>query len=157
MLPTSVTGGTWSSGHDLWSSGSQEKGINFKPGGDIPDRVRTAAWQFMGQDIPPNYGKLVFGENSLQEVQILIPNLNLFMVCYQKTFKRKRKLNKMMSPWGTHMNSLQDIQQNQGALKRERNLGINGGNDNVLHQVVQIKKIHMSQLLLLISQQMMTM
>ena len=93
----------------------------------------------MGQDVSPNYGKLVFG----------LPLLNPFMVCYQKAFKRERNLNKMIGPWGTHMNIHDDVQQIQGALKTEGNLGINGGNNNVYLQVVQIKKIQMSQLLLL--------
>ena len=39
----------------------QEKGVGFTPGGEIPDSVRTTAWSFMGQEIPQNYGKLVFG------------------------------------------------------------------------------------------------
>ena len=60
MLPPSFTGGTWpadvSYGHVR-----REKGAGFVAGGEIPTNVRTTAWQFMGQDIPKNYGKLVFG------------------------------------------------------------------------------------------------
>jgi hypothetical protein len=39
----------------------KEKGPSFIPGGDIPDEVRITAWEFMGQQVPPNYGRLVFG------------------------------------------------------------------------------------------------
>ena len=39
----------------------REKGGGFVAGGDIPDNIRTTAWQFMGQEIPANFGKLVFG------------------------------------------------------------------------------------------------
>ena len=59
MFPPSVTGGTWpadvSYGHVR-----REKGVGFVAGGEVPQTVRTTAWQFMGQEIPPNYGKLVF-------------------------------------------------------------------------------------------------
>ena len=60
MLPPSATGGTWpadvSYGHVR-----REKGVGFVAGGEVPQTVRTTAWQFMGQEIPPNSGKLVFG------------------------------------------------------------------------------------------------
>ena len=60
MLPPSATGGTWpadvSYGHVR-----REKGVGFVAGGEVPQTVRTTAWQFMGQEISPNYGKLVFG------------------------------------------------------------------------------------------------
>ena len=39
----------------------KEKGSSFIPGHDIPDEVRITAWEFMGQQVPQNYGKLVFG------------------------------------------------------------------------------------------------
>ena len=39
----------------------KEKGPSFIPGREIPDEVRITAWEFMGQQVPPNYGKLVFG------------------------------------------------------------------------------------------------
>jgi hypothetical protein len=48
--------GQLSSGHV-----QREKGVGFVPGGPIPENIRTTAWQFMGQEIPQNYGKLVFG------------------------------------------------------------------------------------------------
>ena len=60
MLPPSVTGGTWPA--DVgYQHVRHEKGINFVLGGPIPDNIRTTAWQFMGQEIPQNYGRLVFG------------------------------------------------------------------------------------------------
>ena len=40
----------------------KEKGPSFIPGSrDIPDEVRITAWEFMGQQVPQNYGRLVFG------------------------------------------------------------------------------------------------
>ena len=60
-LPPSVTGGSWHS-NTTWNHVVKEKGPGFIPGSsDLPDDVRTTAWQFMGQQVPPNYGRLVFG------------------------------------------------------------------------------------------------
>ena len=39
-----------------------EKGVGFVPGGEIPSKVRATAWEFMGQNIPKNYGMLVFSQ-----------------------------------------------------------------------------------------------
>ena len=62
MLPPSVTGGTWPADFSYDDGHVQrEKGVRFVPGGPIPETIRTTAWQFMGQEIPQNYGKLVFG------------------------------------------------------------------------------------------------
>ena len=62
-----MTGGTWpadvSYGHVR-----SEKGVGFVPGGEIPTNIRTTAGQFMGQEIPQNYGKLVFGFPLASEV-----------------------------------------------------------------------------------------
>ena len=67
MQPPSVTGGTWpadvSYGHV-----PREKRVDFAPGRPIPETIRTTAWQFMGQEIPPNDGKLVFGFPLTSEV-----------------------------------------------------------------------------------------
>jgi len=59
-LPPSVTGGSWHN-NTTWNHVMKEKGPSFIPGGDIPDEVRITAWEFMGQQVPQNYGKLVFG------------------------------------------------------------------------------------------------
>ena len=59
-LPPSVTGGSWHS-NTTWKHVMKEKGSSFIPGQDIPDEVRITAWEFMGQDVPQNYGRLVFG------------------------------------------------------------------------------------------------
>ena len=59
-LPPSVTGGSWHS-NTTWNHVMKEKGSSFIPGQDIPDEVRITAWEFMGQDVPQNYGRLVFG------------------------------------------------------------------------------------------------
>jgi hypothetical protein len=53
-------GGTWPA--DVSCEHAQhEKGVGFVPGGPIPEDIRTTAWQFIGQEIPQNYGRLVFG------------------------------------------------------------------------------------------------
>ena len=59
-LPPSVTGGSWHK-DTTWEHVMKEKGPSFIPGADIPDEVRITAWEFMGQQVPQNYGKLVFG------------------------------------------------------------------------------------------------
>jgi RNA:NAD 2'-phosphotransferase (TPT1/KptA family) len=59
-LPSSVTGGCWTGGTS-YRHVQKEKGSNFIPGGDVPDAIRTTAWQYMGQSTPENYGRLVFG------------------------------------------------------------------------------------------------
>ena len=59
-LPPSVTGGSWHK-DTTWEHVMKEKGQSFIPGADIPDEVRVTAWEFMGQQVPQNYGKLVFG------------------------------------------------------------------------------------------------
>ena len=59
-LPPSVTGGSWHN-NTTWNHVMKEKGPSFIPGGDIPDEVRITAWEFMGQQVPQNYGRWVFG------------------------------------------------------------------------------------------------
>ena len=59
-LPSSVTGDTWHT-NTTWNHVMKEKGPTFIPGQDIPEEVRITAWEFMGQQVPQNYGRLVFG------------------------------------------------------------------------------------------------
>ena len=59
-LPPSVTGGSWHR-DTTWKHVMKEKGPTFIPGHDIPEEVRITAWEFMGQQVPQNYGRLVFG------------------------------------------------------------------------------------------------
>ena len=60
-LPPSVTGGSWHN-NTTWNHVMKEKGPSFIPGSnDIPEEVRITAWEFMGQQVPQNYGRLVFG------------------------------------------------------------------------------------------------
>eukprot|EP00435_Cladocopium_sp_Y103_P073754 s194_g45.t1 len=59
QLPSSVTGGTWTS-TTPFEHVAKEKGLSFVPGGGIPTTCRTTAWEFMGQTVPRNYGMLVF-------------------------------------------------------------------------------------------------
>ena len=55
-----VTGGVWPD--DItYDRMKNEKGVGFVPGGEVPTRVRTT-WEFMGQNIPKNYGMLVFSQ-----------------------------------------------------------------------------------------------
>eukprot|EP00435_Cladocopium_sp_Y103_P018879 s800_g4.t1 len=60
QLPSSVTGGTWTTS-TTWEQVAREKGAGFIPGGNIPTSVRTTAWEFMGEPVPRPYGTLVFG------------------------------------------------------------------------------------------------
>eukprot|EP00435_Cladocopium_sp_Y103_P032901 s608_g8.t1 len=60
QLPSSVTGGTWAT-NTTYEHVVREKGSNFIPGGEIPSTIRNTAWEFMGQQVPNNYGRLVFG------------------------------------------------------------------------------------------------
>ena len=73
----------------------KEKGPSFIPGGDIPDEVRITAWQFMCQQVPQNYGKLVFG-NPLCNEQDFDPLMESIFVQQQKALMRERYLRKMM-------------------------------------------------------------
>ena len=59
-LPPSVTGGSWHA-NTTWKHVMKEKGPSFLPGQEIPDEVRITAWEFMGQQVPQNYGRWVFG------------------------------------------------------------------------------------------------
>ena len=59
ILPSSVTGATLSE-DTTWEQAKTEKGHGLVPGGDFPDHVRTAAWEFMGQRTPENYVKVIF-------------------------------------------------------------------------------------------------
>ena len=54
-LSPTVTGGVWPDDITYYRM-KMEKGVGFVPGGEIPTRVRSTAWDFMGQDIPKNYG-----------------------------------------------------------------------------------------------------
>ena len=58
-LSPTVTGGVWPVNipYDRMKS---EKGVGFVPGEEIPERVRSTAWDFMGQEISRNCGMLVF-------------------------------------------------------------------------------------------------
>ena len=60
-LSPTVTGGVWPD-NITYDRMKTEKGVGFVPGGEIPARVRSTAWDFMGQEIPRNYGMLVFSQ-----------------------------------------------------------------------------------------------
>ena len=61
VLSPTVTGGTWPD--DIsYDRMKAEKGAGFVPNGEIPDKVRVTAWDFMGQTVPQNYGTLVFSQ-----------------------------------------------------------------------------------------------
>ena len=60
-LSPTVTGGVWPD--DItYDRMKVDKGVGFVPGGEVPSKVRTTAWDFMGQNIPRNYGMLVFAQ-----------------------------------------------------------------------------------------------
>jgi hypothetical protein len=96
----------------------REKGGGFVAGGDIPDNIRTTAWQFMGQEIPANFGKLVFG-TPLVKKDDFDPAAESSYGLLSASTEKRRNLNKLISQWRTHLNSHPDIQE---ALRTERNL-----------------------------------
>ena len=60
-LSPTATGGVWPD--DItYDRMKKEKGVGFVPGGEIPSKIRSTAWDFMGQNIPRNYGMLVFAQ-----------------------------------------------------------------------------------------------
>ena len=60
-LSPTVTGGVWPD--DItYDRMKREKRVGFVPGEEIPSKVRTTAWDFMGQDTPKNYGMLLFAQ-----------------------------------------------------------------------------------------------
>ena len=60
-LPPSVTGGSWHNKHNMETCHEGERPRFYSWIQDLPDEVRTTAWEFMGQQVPQNYGRLVFG------------------------------------------------------------------------------------------------
>ena len=60
-LSPTVTGGVWPD--DItYDRMKKEKGVGFVVGEEFPSKVRATAWDFMGQNIPRNYGMLVFAQ-----------------------------------------------------------------------------------------------
>ena len=95
----------------------------------------------MGQEIPQNYGKLVFGFPLTSEVDF-DPALGLVHGLLAESFHQREESAKDDQPMQNHMNSHEDV---QDALCRERNLTVNG-NNNLPHQEVQglqKKNLHM--------------
>ena len=129
MLPPRVTGRTWpadvSYGHVR-----REKGVGFARGGPIPETIRTTAWQFMGQKIPQNYGKLVFGFPLTSEVD------SQFMVCCLLSESSHRREESERNDQPMQKPYEQPSRRAGRFRERERNLPANG-NNNVPHQAVQ--------------------
>ena len=87
-LPPSVTGGSWHS-NTTWNHVMKEKGQSFIPGGDIPDEVRITAWEFMGQQVPQNYGKLVFGNPLCNEKDFDPPMDSIYCAAAESSHERE--------------------------------------------------------------------
>ena len=130
-LPPSVTGGTWHSGTTS-KHVQKEKGIGFVPEGQIPDSIRTTAWQFMGQQVPQNYGKLVFGTPLSTEADF-DPAAESIYGLTAEGFQEREESAQGSQPMKTHTKGHQE---EQDALLRERNQKIHGSN-NAPHQEVQ--------------------
>ena len=127
-LPPSVTGGSWHR-DTTWKHVMKEKGPTFIPGHDIPEEVRITAWEFMGQQVPQNYGRLVFGTPLCNEKDFDPVVDSIYGAAAEGSQERERRL---MKPWKTHMNNHQE----EDALQKERNLKMYGSN-NAHHQEVQ--------------------
>ena len=59
-LSPTVTGGVWPD-EITYDRMKNEKGVGFVPSGEVPPKLRSTAWDFMGQNIPKNYGMLHVG------------------------------------------------------------------------------------------------
>ena len=132
-LPPSVTGGSWHS-NVTWNHVVKEKGPGFIPGSpDLPDEVRTTAWQFMGQQVPQNYARLVFGI-PLCKQEDFDPVMDSIYGATAESFHEREASAQdgelMKSPYD------QPSKRRGRSPERERNLKMNGGN-NAPHQEVQ--------------------
>ena len=103
-LPPSVTGGSWHR-DTTWKHVMKEKGPTFIPGHDIPEEVRITAWEFMGQQVPQNYGRLVFGTPLCNEKDFDPIVDSIYGAAAEGSQERERRL---MKPWKTHMNNHQE-------------------------------------------------
>ena len=72
-----------------WNHVMKEKGPTFIPGQDIPEEVRITAWEFMGQQVPQNYGRLVFGTPLCNENDF-DPCYGINLWCCSRKLSRKR-------------------------------------------------------------------
>ena len=129
ILPLSVT-------EDVtWERAKIEKVFGFTPGGDIPDQVRTTAWEFMGQATPENYVKLIFG-NPLSTEETFDPKEESVMnILAEGSLQRERNL-KML----TCKEALHRERNLQEALHRERNL--------ILQEEALHRERHLSRMIL---------
>ena len=98
MLPLTVTGGTWPADVS-YEHVRREKGIRFVPGGPIPDNIRTTAWQFMGQEIPQNYGRLVFGLPLAREAEFDPKNESIHGLVSQQREESERDDQPIENPY----------------------------------------------------------
>ena len=98
MLPLTVTGGTWPADVS-YEHVRREKGIRFVPGGPIPDNIRTTAWQFMGQKIPQNYGRLVFGLPLAREAEFDPKNESIHGLVSQQREESERDDQPIENPY----------------------------------------------------------
>ena len=142
-LPPSVTGGSWHT-NTTWKHVMKEKGSSFIPGQDIPDEVRITAWEFMGQEVPQNYGRLVFGTPLCNENDFDPLVDSIYGAAAECSQEREVSAQDddvpMRNPYEqpSRRGRSQEREEPQGrdALKKERNLKMPGSN-NAPHQEVQ--------------------
>ena len=128
ILPSSVTGGTWPS-DVTFEHVKKEKGAGFAEGGDIPDNIKDTAWQFMGQEVPANCGKLVFGTPLVKKVGFDPAAESIHGLLSEGPQNREESEpadQPMSNPYDEPSRRDMLREQIQEALKAERNLLING-------------------------------
>jgi len=112
----------------------KEKGPGFIPGSrDLPDEVRTTAWDFMGQQVPQNYGRLVFGTPLCKEDDFDPLLDSIYGAAAESSHEREASAQSdelMKNPYE------QPSKRRRRSQDRERNLKIHGSN-NAPHQEVQ--------------------
>ena len=85
--------------HTLLTTSEGER-AGIQEGGQVASSIRNTAWQFMDQEILPNYGKLV-SWNSLAEgsVRILLQNLWSVGPAFRKLSKEEGYLKQWRGIW----------------------------------------------------------
>ena len=66
-LPSAVTGGIFNV-YPTYDQLRLEKGESYEPGGNVPPFARKTAWEYMGQQTPEPYRKLIFTTPMLQRI-----------------------------------------------------------------------------------------
>ena len=93
-LSPTVTGGVWPD--DItYDRMKWEKGVGFVPGGEIPSKVRTTAWE---DRTSPRTMECWSLHNPCQHLMHLTLPVNQFMDFSQEALIKERNLQMMMNP-----------------------------------------------------------